>query len=226
MAKKPKKPVTLTSMIKKMQKDNAMDVMIILLLKMDKNNVGVKHEPSKSSKELLEAFDEFKTIQEQENTTLKYTEKELQHIESKIDEIFPEGHEPYYSTLIPFGFYLGQLLIKKVKGARWYVPPELNENGDIFDICVEHVRGDQTLRVQPFSRVKKFWMNRNDKMSVLVRMFEFQTEITLNHEYWSTRADEDGWITMPDGYMFRMFKAEKDDPNFNNAKGIFHDGTI
>lgn len=215
MEKKLKKTQTLTSLIKKMQKDNMMDVMIMFLLKMDKSStVNVKEDRDRSSKELLEIFDEMKMEQENKNLSLKYTEKELKLIESKIDEVFPLGHEPMYATLIPFGFYLGQLMIKKVPGAKWYVPPELNEDGDIFDICVEHVREDQTLRVQPFKRVKKFWSNRNDKMSVLVRMFEFQTEIKLNNEYWSTRADEDGWITMPDGYMFRMFKADKDDPDF------------
>ena len=162
---------------------------------------------------------------------LKYNDAELSLIEKKINEKYPQGHKPLATTVIPFGFYLGEMIIKKIPGAKWNVSDEDNKNGDIFDISVEfkNPKG-YSMRAKPFMRAKKYWINREDRMTTFLRMLCFNTEITMDREYWSRRADQDGWITFAWQDMFRMFEANADSldaamKDMSNAKGIFHKGT-
>jgi len=162
-------------------------------------------------------------FEDKEQHKLKYSEDELEAIERKIIEKFPEGHQPKPTTLIPFGFYLGQLIIKKIPGAKWCP----TDDDDIFEVSVEFTDNEgNTMKVKPFIRAMKFWKKREDRMSSFLRMICFNSEIKLDEEYWSMRADEDGWITMAWGDMFRYFKQEITDKDFRNAKGVFHNGAF
>jgi len=162
---------------------------------------------------------------------LKYTESELALIEEKIDEMFPVGHKPMATTLVPFGYYLGKMFITKFPGSEWYVSDKANETNDIWDVSVKLKVDDSkhTMEVKPFRRVQKFWKNREDKMTSMLRMVIFTTEISMDAEYWTKRADEDGWILMGSGDMLRMFVGEKggdmSDQDTKDLKGAFHKGT-
>ena len=163
---------------------------------------------------------------------LQYSDKELRLIEEKINDMFEVGHEPMATTLIPFGYYLGELLIRKFPGSKWVVTDEVNKSNDIFEVYVEIAAGTGKAQVRPFIRVSKYWKNREDRMSSLVRMIELTSEIQMDPEYWSKRADEDGWIQLASGDAMRMFQTKKNkDTNITNveaadAKGIFHDKTF
>ena len=158
---------------------------------------------------------------------LKYDEKELELIEDKINEMFPVGHKPLATTLIPFGFYLGEYLIRKIPGAIWKFPDDGKIEESIWDICIEFKTSEGLLmNAKPFMRAKKYWLNREDKMSTLARVMCFNSEISMDPEYWSKRADDNGWITMAWGDMFRMFQGDKKTikDDYSNAKGVFHKG--
>ena len=126
------------------------------------------------------------------------------------------------------------MLIRKFPGSKWVVTDKVNESNDIFEVYVEIAAGTGTAQVRPFVRVNKYWKNREDRMSSLVHMIEFTSEIKMDPEYWSKRADEDGWIQLASGDAMRMFQTKKDkDTNTNitnvepgDAKGIFHDKTL
>ena len=75
----------------------------------------------------------------------------------------------------------------------------------------------------PFKRVNKYWKDRSDRLTSLVKMISFTTEISMDPDYWKHRADDDGWIRLINGEMLRVFKTDKDDLQFENAKGVFHD---
>lgn len=48
-----------------------------------------------------------------------YTGESLKEIEDKINIKYPVGHMPLITTLIPFGFYFGETIIRNFKGANW-----------------------------------------------------------------------------------------------------------
>lgn len=163
----------------------------------------------------------------------KYTEAELINIEELLNKNFPKGHEPLATTLIPFGFYLGEFFIRKFDNAKWVIDDEDNKDmNNIFNASVEFDGLNKArMQVRPFLRVDKFWKNREDKMTALYRVMSFTSEVNMNPEYWSKRADKDGWIQMASGDMLRMYIGEKKkgakiSDNMDNAKGAFHDGTF
>jgi len=202
------------------------DFMITKLLHMDgSTDADLKKDYRKLFKE--GGADAFKDDMKN-GKKLKYTEEELEMIEEKINEIFPEGHEPLTTTMIPFGFYLGQLLRKKIPGAEWKVTDEVNKKNSIWDVFIEFKNSDgYTMQAKPFMRVDKFWRRREDKMSAFVKMIEMTSEIKMDPEYWNKRADDEGWIETANEMSFRVFqgsKKDKIDGDFSKAKGMFHNG--
>lgn len=159
---------------------------------------------------------------------LKFNEEELEDLEEKIDERFPQGHEPMLTTIIPFGYYLGEVLRKKIPGAKWKISDEVNEKNDIMKVVLEFTDGNgHTMQAMPFKRVIKYWRNREDRMSSFVKMIEMTTEVQLDPDYWGKRADEDGWILMANDTMFRMFIGDKNSKgDHGKMKGAFHNGTF
>ena len=156
---------------------------------------------------------------EEKYKSLKYTIAELEEIEEMIDKQYPVGHKPLSTTLIPFGFYLGEVLKKSIEKSHWVIKPDKNNPEDLFEATIKC----NSMIAYPFRRVNKFWHDRSDKMSSLVRMISFTTEVSLDPDYWKHRANEDGWIHLINGEMIRMFIAEPGDTEFKNAKGFFHD---
>lgn len=189
----------------------------------------------KTLKELIESMEADQSfiemilkslLQIKSDAGLKYNEAELLMIEDKIEEMFPEGHKPLPTTLIPFGFYLGKYIIKKIPGAEWTFP-ESNNDDDIWDVGIKFkasMAGEMVIK--PFLRAKKFWMRREDKMSTLAHVACFNSEIEMDKDYWTKRTDDDGWITMASGDMFRLYVGKKSDNDFSKAKGAFHNGTF
>lgn len=166
----------------------------------------------------------------------KYTEAELINIEELLNKTFPKGHEPLSTTIIPFGFYLGEFFIRKFENAKWVVADEDNSNiNNVFKSVVEFdgLNGGR-MQVKPFLRVEKFWKNREDKMTCLFRVMSFTSEINMDPEYWSKRADNDGLIQMATGDMLRMYIGEKkkgkigkiQKSDIDDSKGAFHKGTF
>ena len=156
---------------------------------------------------------------------LKYTLAELGDIEDMLDKQYPIGHIPQSTTLIPFGFYLGQVLKKTFENSQWIISKDKSEAHHLFEMTIkcELDKNGIGIIVYPFKRVNKYWKDRSDRLTSLVKMISFTTEISMDPDYWKHRADDDGWIRLINGEMLRVFKTDKDDLQFENAKGVFHD---
>jgi hypothetical protein len=152
----------------------------------------------------LEAFDEAARSKAKD---IEYSLDQLIEIEKTIDERYPVGHNPFPTTLIPFGLYLGELIVRTIPGAEL-----VKSAPSMWDITVKFKMASQEgwFQAKPFRRVSKFWKNREDRMSSFFRMCEFMSEIEFTEEYIKSRADEDGWIYMESGDKFRMMKKGKD----------------
>jgi hypothetical protein len=211
--------------------DNALcDFLLSGLLRMGdkKSNVDVEGSLDERTRESWRRMKESTGVTDDDfvlSKKLKYTLEELEEIEDRVDELFPQGHVPQATTIIPFGFYLGELLRKKIPGAEWNFDPKRNAPEDLLEMSIKFTTSNGGVgHAKPFTRASKFWDNREDKMSTFVKMIEFNSEVELDPAYWSKRADDDGWIEMPNEMKFRFFVGEKSNGNITNGKGMFHDG--
>lgn len=138
-----------------------------------------------------------------------YTFDALRELEEKINDTYPQGHEPMATTLIPFGWYLLKSLEKNLPGTKIkVVVPE------IWDIELEFEKKDGLrMVIFPFRRVDKFWRNREDSMASMLELTMFLMENDPFSRECQFKADEEGWITLPHGSVFRLHegKLDKDD---------------
>ena len=146
---------------------------------------------------------------------LTYSLDELFKIEKVIDERYPAGHKPLYTTMIPFGFYLGELMVTTIAGAEW-----VTDAASISDIAVKlRMPSGEYSYWKPFMRVQMYWKNREDRMSTFYKMCEFLSEIEFSKEYLESRMDADGWIYMESGDAFRMRTKDKSEIDLTKWPG-------
>lgn len=171
-----------------------------------KDIIKIKSDPDskKEAAAVLEAFNE--ALKSMKAHDVEYSLNMLLEIEERIEATYPQGHKPMPLTLIPFGFYLGELIARTIPDAKW----EPNAT-TIWDVAVSFKMANQkgTFMAKPFRRASKYWDDREDKMSALYRTCEFMSEIEFTKEYIAQRADKDGWIYMESGDKFRMMEKDK-----------------
>jgi hypothetical protein len=136
------------------------------------------------------------------NVPLDFSEQSLVLIEEKINEMYPLGHQPLLTTLIPFGYYLGETIIRNIPNAHW----DASNAEDIFDVSVvienPLAKDNQPQKsvVKPFLRVRKFWFDRTDGLAVLYRMVNL-----MNLNFIDTSNLKKGeWVELPNGDRFRL----------------------
>lgn len=92
----------------------------------------------------------------------------LQALEMIVNTISPPGQN-YVNTLpIPFGLYLGDVLVKNLESAEWVIPEEeLKKDKDIdvsqFKISFKNPTGS-ICHLYPFRRAYKFFEDRTDSL--------------------------------------------------------------
>lgn len=142
---------------------------------------------------------------------LNYTTRQLEVLERLVDDRFPVGHKPMPTTIIPFAFYLGECIVRNVPGAKWEIAKDASA---INEIAISLTGSDTLSRlgthVYPFNRVWKFWNDRTDRMSTMLRMVMRMDEVQLNPEYLKKRIGADGWIQTFYGDCYRMLVAKED----------------
>ncbi len=130
---------------------------------------------------------------------IDYSFKSLMVCEETINAMYPEGHKPLPTTLIPFGFLLGETIVRNL-GGEWNYDAE-----DIWDISINiKSNNDNEMSIKPFLRVSKFWNDRTDAMTAMYRMIEYSTDADLSPENLGRFEDEEGWVHFPDGFKFRV----------------------
>ena len=135
----------------------------------------------------------------------------IRQLEKLIDAHYPVGHSPMPTTMIPFGWYLTHTLHKNLPNAKINTDVE-----SVWDISISYKptwkNKDEkggTMEVWPFRRVSKFWKNREDSMSAMLEMTMLLA--TKDPSTFEDMADDEGWVTLPSGTMFRAMAAETDE---------------
>lgn len=148
---------------------------------------------------------------------LNYTQKQLEAIEDKIEHEYPVGHKPQVTTLFVFGFFLGECIIRNIPGSKWKIEDDATTP---FDIIVEVPggEGEPCAQVSPFIRARKFWFDRSDRLSTMLRMVCRMNELNIDPIHYQKRADKDGWIQTFYGDRFRQVEA--DDEMMAAVKGM------
>ena len=144
----------------------------------------------------------------------------LREMEESINEIYPEGHQPLATTLIPFGFYLGETMAKNFDG-HWDLEDKEGEEFNPFDMSVIiKSNGDSKVKIFPFNRVGKYWQNREDALSTVYLMQEV-LRVYSPDQLQNMPADKDGWVEFGNGLTFRINKEEDlDDESKENLKKL------
>jgi hypothetical protein len=143
------------------------------------------------------------------NVDIDYTFESLMKCEEAINNLYPEGHKPLPTTLIPFGFLLGETIVRKL-GGEWDYDAD-----SIWNVKVKVInKSDGEMVLKPFLRIEKFWKDRSDAMSAMYRMVEYSSGADLSPENIGRFEDDDGWVHFPDGFKFRLRRSDE----FNNEK--------
>lgn len=131
----------------------------------------------------------------------QYNKEELQMIEDEINEMYPEGSYPLSPNLyIPFGWFIGKVVIKNIPGSYWH-----GDGNDPFNLKIKYPAKEiGEMNFFPLKRIQNFWADRTDG---LVPVFEMTQYL---HKYGMPDpkdADEDGWINK-DGFKMRIKKID------------------
>ncbi|MNQ73820.1 hypothetical protein D3C85_885630 [compost metagenome] len=81
-----------------------------------------------------------------------YTPESLPELEAVIERMFPDG-ALFSTTHIPFGWYLGEVIVRNIPGAQWQ-----EENSFLNTSITIPGYAD---RIQPFIYVEKFFSDRS-----------------------------------------------------------------
>lgn len=130
--------------------------------------------------------------------------KELQDI---TNEVYPQGHKSLPTTKVPYGLYLGKMILDHIEGAQW-----VTDVDSIWDIYITFIQknGDE-MRVFPFIRVNKFWDNREDSLAAVFKMCQFVTTYDVSDKkVMDEFTDKDGWVHFAGGECFRILKNGED----------------
>jgi len=141
----------------------------------------------------------------------------VKHNENIINNVYPFGHQPLFTTVLPIGFHLGETIIRMIPGAKWE-----EETGDNLEelkiiIPVKYDSSDKYLKIMPIGRVLKYWtIGREYSLSCLINTTVFLSENDLSDPKYIEQADEDGWFQITDGDFIRITmvpKTKKEDIN-------------
>lgn len=138
---------------------------------------------------------------------LNYTQKQLEAVEDKIEQEYPLGHQPQITTIFTFGFFLGECIIKANPGSKWKIADDAKSPFDMVIEIPSDEDGTPAASASPMTRVRKYWFDRSDKPSTLLRMVCQMTELKLDPEYNKKRADRNGWIQTYYGDRYRQLEA-------------------
>lgn len=117
----------------------------------------------------------------------------------RVIQTFPKDTNPLLTTYIPFGLYLGYVLVDTIPGAKWEV-----ENAEtLFDVrvVVRDEAGNEKL-MYPLRRVAKFWKNHDDGIHAFAHAM-----VHLDME--SKPAEE--WEDIGEGTMMRKTSVRIED---------------
>jgi hypothetical protein len=150
-------------------------------------------------------------------TDIDYSIESLEMVEMLINAFFPEGHEPLPTTILPFGYYLGEVIRRNTALSNW----EIEEDCDVWDIKLklQMPGADNKAEIKPFLRAYRFFLDRSDGLAAMARMIQMMSIFdTDSLEEAIEEADEDGWIHLPNGDSFRIHQLNQQDEEYDEIK--------
>lgn len=130
------------------------------------------------------------------------TFENLRKMEEVINSMYPQGHDPMPTTVIPFGVHVGEVLIKHIPGAKWNFDEPIEYVYDLSITCPGP--NGAVAKVKPLQRVAKFWRDRTDTIFGFAEMIRDMANGTLNP------TKEGKWVKRPNGTQIRVHSMTKD----------------
>ena len=94
-----------------------------------------------------------------------FTPESLDVMEDIIIHMFPNKAN-FSTTYIPFGYYLGEVLIHNIPNTIWDLDKEVDS---VFDLSI---KANGSIVAFPFKRIANFFEDNSDGISVFYRMVE------------------------------------------------------
>ena len=138
---------------------------------------------------------------------LTYDEQMLVSMQNWIDDQRPRlKRNPLLpSTILLLGVMLGETVIKKIPESRW-----INKDiPNIANVEVEVKKFNSTLiKLSPFVSIMNYVADKTQTLLSKFQMVELLHNKDIDSKEFSKNypPDEEGWITLENGYMFRKVK--------------------
>jgi len=124
-----------------------------------------------------------------------YSKKSLKEFGEVILDTFPDKRVPISENLVLYGYYLGETIVRNVKGARW----DYN-NHYVQASTIQFPSEDgEGLEVNPFHQIHKFITVKPMYLSQVVEAFEYM----VNHKEDIKKRPLNEWIELPGGTRIR-----------------------
>lgn len=137
--------------------------------------------------------------------TPNYTAKQLDELEDLFEARFA-GKEILDTTIIPFGFYYGETLVRTIPGAHWSNLKQQNP----YDITVTiPIRQDfGPMFVNPFRRFYGFHEEPENKPSTQLWLCQMLHQYEYAELIEKGEPMTDGWYKFPGGHVIRLVQGE------------------
>lgn len=136
---------------------------------------------------------------------MNYHRHTLRIAELKLQELFPDNNCTGPGA-IPFGFLLGGTIINTIGAGEWDLD-KFEKSESFFDIMIKVPHSSGTTVIYPMRSVMKYIKDSEKRLTTVLDTTEFMY-IHTPEDVASMKKDEEGWITLKNGVMFRSIKQE------------------
>lgn len=153
--------------------------------------------------------EDLKFILSMQNIDTSLTVKTIESIETSVMRQWgKEPHKPMPTTVLLFGMLFAKSLMNEFPDKLSLGEDSLN----MADLIMTGKSADgMVMQIRPFVRVAKFFKERDDSLIAFYHMLKFSFENNIHSpEFIKEHADEDGWITLPNGSRLRMRQFDGD----------------
>lgn len=158
--------------------------------------------------ELKQKFDETVPIFENHfNIKADYTHDSLWGLEAAFDDMYPMGATPHPATVLMTSYYIGEVFIRNIPGAKWN--PDVYQNSDLA-VTFTAPGSDAILLVHPPEMVVDYIRDPRNSISKIFTYFKDVVE--------GRRRIEGGKITgdKPFGVGYTLHNGESDTDGKHN----------
>lgn len=134
-----------------------------------------------------------------------YDKQMLLDIERYISTQFNPNHKPLPTTCVMFGILLGETIIRNVEGFKWDDSNVVKYMFDDLKLIGETTKSEGSIIINPVVRIDKFFNDKEDSIVALFLLADLMSNYDIHStEFKNKFLNDEGWITMSDGYTFRF----------------------